>query len=70
MVPLLVVVGAILVDRGTQVVLTEEHELVETLALGGTDEALGVGVEVGTAGRQANRDNAGGGEESPENWDV
>jgi hypothetical protein len=32
-VSLLVVVGEILVDRGTQVVLTEEHELAEALAM-------------------------------------
>jgi hypothetical protein len=46
--------------------LAEKHELVEALALAGTDEALGIGVQIGTASRQADRDDAGGGEEGPE----
>jgi hypothetical protein len=45
----------ILVDRGAQVALTEEHELATTLVLDGTEEALGEGVEVGTTRRQADR---------------
>ncbi len=52
-------------DADTSQTLTEEHELAEALALDGTDEALGVGVEVGTAGRQADRGDAGRGEEGP-----
>jgi hypothetical protein len=48
------------------VVLTEKHELVEALALDGTDEALGVSVQVGTAGRQADGRDPGRGEEGPE----
>ena len=47
-------------------VLAQEHELVEALAFDGTYEALGVGVEVGTARRQADGRDAGGGEEGPE----
>jgi hypothetical protein len=52
MVSLRMVVDEVLADRGAQMVLTEEHELVEALALDRTDEALGIGVQVGTAGRR------------------
>ena len=33
--------------------LAEKHELVEALALDGTHEAFGLGVQVGTTGREA-----------------
>jgi hypothetical protein len=53
-------VGEVLADRGAQMALAEKNELVEALALDGTDEALGVCVEVGTARRQADRGDASG----------
>jgi hypothetical protein len=66
MVPLFVVVEEVLADRGAQMVLTEEHELVEALALDGTDEALGIGVQIGAARRQADGRDAGRGEDGSE----
>jgi len=51
------------------VVLTEKDELVEALVLDGTDEALGVSVQVGTARRQSDgRDPAEA--RRARNWDV
>jgi hypothetical protein len=66
MVALSVVVRQILVDCSAQVALAEEHELVEALAFDGTNEALGVSVQAGTARGQADRGDAGGGEEGAE----
>jgi hypothetical protein len=65
-VPLGVVVGDVFSDGCAEMVLAQQHELFEALALAGTDEALGIGVQIGTASRQADRDDAGGGEEGPD----
>ena len=51
-------------------VLAEQDELVEALALDGANEALGVGVEVGTAWRQADRLNPARREELAEGGGV
>jgi hypothetical protein len=69
MVSRLMAVSEARAKRGAQLALTEEHELAQTLTLDGTPEALGVGVQVGTARRQAGRGDAGRGEEA-QNWDV
>jgi hypothetical protein len=66
MVSLLVIVDKVLADRGAEVALTEKHELAEALAPDGTDEALSVGVQVGTVRGQAERGDASRGEEGAE----
>jgi hypothetical protein len=50
-----VVVGDVFSDGCAEVVLAQQHELVEAFALDGTHKAFGVGVEIGTARRQADR---------------
>jgi hypothetical protein len=65
MVSLLMIVSEVLADCGALMALTEKDELAEALALDGTDEALGVSVEVGTARRQADGCDPGRGERWP-----
>jgi hypothetical protein len=65
MVSLLVVVEEVLADRGAWIALSEKDELVEALVPDGTDEALGVRVQVGAARRQADSGDAGRGGENP-----
>jgi hypothetical protein len=61
-----VVVGDVFSDVCAEMVLAQQDELVEALALDGTDEALGVSVQDGTARRQADGRDSGRGEEGPE----
>ena len=55
MVPLGVVVGDVFSDGCAEMVLAQQHELAEALALDGPHEAFGLGVQVGAARRQADR---------------
>jgi hypothetical protein len=54
-----VVVGDVFSDGCAEVVLAQEHELAEALALDGAHEAFSVGVQVGAARRQADKHDPG-----------
>ena len=49
MVPLPVVVLDILVDKLSEVSLTQRHDSAETFLFDGANEPLGIGIEIGTA---------------------
>ncbi len=59
-VPLSMVMGQVLSDHMTQHALAEDDNLVETLLLDGSDEALGEGIQVGRLRRQLDRFHADG----------